>query len=100
MRKIASEIDSHYPEMKSAFNQLLFHEKSSVRGWVAHHLFEVMNYDDEYRKNALKEIAYIAAHDNTTHGLGNKMWPNGLNNTQTIRIYCNFTLFTCNSLQM
>ena len=74
LRAIASEIDRRHPDMKPDFYQLLFHEKATVRGWVAHHILEVMNYDDRYRADALKEIAYISTHDKSINGLGNKMW--------------------------
>ena len=74
LRVIASEIDSRHPEMKPDFYQLLFHEKATVRRWVAHHILEVMNYDDRCRANALKEIVYISTHDKSINGLGNKMW--------------------------
>lgn len=74
LRAIASEIDRRYPEMKPDFYQLLFHEKETVRRWAAHHILEVMNYDDRCRAKALKEIAYISTHDKSINGLGNKMW--------------------------
>ncbi len=74
LRTIASEIDRRHPDMKPDFYQLLFHEKATVRGWVVHHILEVMNYDDRCRADALKEIAYISTHDKSVHGLGNKMW--------------------------
>lgn len=74
LRAIASEINSRHPEMKSNFYQLLFHERATVRRWAAHHILEVMNYDDACRAKALKEIAYISTHDKSINGLGNKMW--------------------------
>ena len=74
LRAIASEIDKRHPDMKPDFYQLLFHEKATVRGWVAHHILEVMNYDDGCRADALKEIAYISAHDKSIHGFGNEIW--------------------------
>ena len=74
LRAIASDIDSRYPEMKPEFFQLLFHEKAAVRCWVAHHILEVMNYDDRCRAEALKKIVYISTHDKSINGLGNKMW--------------------------
>ena len=74
LRAIASEIDRRHPDMKPDFYQLLFHEKATVRGWVAHHILEVMNYDDGCRADALKEIAYISTHDKSIHGFGNEMW--------------------------
>ncbi len=74
LRAIASGLDNGNPEMKSNFYQLLFHENASVRNWVAHHILEVMNYNDECRAKALKQIAYTATHDKSINGLGNKMW--------------------------
>ena len=74
LRAIAFEIDSEHPEMKPNFYQLLFHEKATVRCWVAHHILEVMNYDNVCRANALKEIVYVCKHDKSINGLGNKMW--------------------------
>ena len=74
MRKIASEIETKYPDMKNDFYQLLFHEEAIVRNWVAHHILEVMNYDEACRKNALKEITDIAMNDKGFNGFGNKMW--------------------------
>ena len=74
IRAIAKEIEVSYPELKSAFAQLLYHERQSVRSWVAHHILEVMNYDTPIRADALREIERIAAEDDTVNGLGNKMW--------------------------
>ena len=51
-----------------------FHEEATVRSWAAHHILEVMNYDDRCRKDALKEISYISTHNKSINGLGNKMW--------------------------
>ena len=74
IRKIASDIETKHPELKTVFYEILFHEKASVRCWAAHHILEVMNYDNECRKNALKEILYVSEHDSSIHRLGNKMW--------------------------
>lgn len=74
LRAIASEIDSKHPEMKSNFYQLLFYEKECVREWVAHHILEVMNYDNECRTMALKQIGYTATHDEGISGFGNRLW--------------------------
>ena len=59
-RKIASDIDTKYPELKSAFYELLSSDESEVRAWVAHHILEVMNYENECRKAAFEEIVRIA----------------------------------------
>lgn len=74
LRTIAFEIDCEHPEIKPNFYQLLFHEKATVRCWAAHHILEVMNYDDVCRTSALKEIIYVSKHDKSINGLGNKMW--------------------------
>lgn len=74
IRKIAIEIEQEHPDTKYAFYQLIFHENPSVRIWVAHHVLEVMNYDNECKSGALKEIAYVAAHGSGVNSLGNKMW--------------------------
>lgn len=75
LRKIPQIIEQKQPESKADFCQLLFHEKRSVRGWVAHHILEVMNYETETRKLALREIHDIAEHDeDRIQRLGNSMW--------------------------
>ena len=51
LRKIAKNIESKTPKCKNAFAELLRHDNSNVRMWCAHHILEVMNYDDEIRKN-------------------------------------------------
>ena len=63
VKKIASEIEGKYPELKPEFYQLLFNETASVRLWAAHHILEVMNYDDKYRRAARNEIVHISAKD-------------------------------------
>lgn len=74
MRKIASQIESSYPTLKNEFCELLSHNNESIRIWVAHHVLEVMNCDQCYRKVALQEIVHRANTDPTVEGLGNKMW--------------------------
>lgn len=75
LRKIPQIIEQEQPELKVNFCKLLFHEKRSVRGWVAHHILEVMNYETETRKLALKEIHDIAEHhEDSIKRLGNSMW--------------------------
>jgi hypothetical protein len=74
VRKIAFEIEKKYPELKPDFYQLLFHKNASVRGWVAHHVLEVMSYDDSCRSDALNEIVNISNNDDSIHSLGNRMW--------------------------
>lgn len=74
MRKIATEIEANHPTLKNDFCELLFHENSGVRLWVAHHVLEVMNCDKFYRKAALQEIRYKARMDKTANGFGEKIW--------------------------
>ena len=75
LRKIPQIIEQEQTELKEDFKQLLFHEKQSIRGWVAHHILEVMEYDAETRKLALKEIHNIAEyHEDRIKRLGNSMW--------------------------
>ena len=74
MRKIATEIERNYPELKNEFCKLLSHERAGVRIWVAHHVLEVMNCDKLYRIAALKEIRHSARMDKTANGFGEKIW--------------------------
>ena len=74
MRKIATEIELNYPELKNEFYKLLSDERSGVRIWVAHHVLEVMNCDKLYRKAALKEIRHSARMGKTANGFGEKIW--------------------------
>jgi len=74
IRTIATEINRYHSEFKEEFYQLLFHENERVRIWASHHILEVMEYENVYRKNALKEIRRVAKNDKTVEGLGNKMW--------------------------
>ena len=73
-RKIASDIDTKYPELKSAFYELLSSDESEVRAWVAHHILEVMNYENKCRKAAFEEIVRIAKGGSRVEALGNAMW--------------------------
>ena len=76
LRKIAQNIESKTPKCKNAFAELLRHDNSNVRMWCAHHILEVMNYDDETRKNALliiKDASFVS--------YGEKLWlKNWINN--------------------
>ena len=74
VRSIAGEIDHMNSTIKMEFYELLSHENESVRLWAAHHILEVMNYDNTCRGKALKIIACVADKNDGTHGLGNKMW--------------------------
>ena len=74
MRKIAIEIEQNFPDLKDDFYNLLCHENRKISLWVAHHILEVMNYDQISRKTALQEIRYHAMTDKSVNGLGNEMW--------------------------
>lgn len=74
IRFIAQEIEYEKPELKDKFKELLFIDSITIRIWVAHHILEVMNYDDETRALALKEIALAKKHSEPSYALGNKIW--------------------------
>ena len=74
MSAIATEIDQKFPELKNDFYELLKSENEEIRLWVAHHILEHMNYDQSFRKNALKEIRHRARTDKTAYGFGEKVW--------------------------
>ena len=74
MSAIATEIDQKFPELKNDFYELLKNENEEIRLWVAHHILEHMNYDQSFRKNALKEIRRRARTDKTAYGFGEKVW--------------------------
>lgn len=74
IRFIAQEIEYEKPELKDKFKELLFIDSITIRIWVAHHILEVMNYDDETRALALKEIALAKRHSEPSYALGNKIW--------------------------
>lgn len=73
-RQIATEIESTYPEYKENFSKLLLHDNWKIRCHVAHHMLEVMNYSEEYRKMALEEIKDVINRNIPVESLGNKMW--------------------------
>ena len=74
MSAIATEIDQKFPELKNDFYELLKNQNEEIRLWVAHHILEHMNYDQSFRKNALKEIRHRARTDKTAYGFGEKVW--------------------------
>ena len=74
IRAIACKIDSMDSTTKMEFYELLSHENESVRLWVAHHILEVMNYDNMCRGKALKIISCVADKNDGINGLRNKMW--------------------------
>ena len=73
-RFIAQEIEYEYPELKEKFKELLFVDSITIRIWVAHHILEVMNYDEDTRALALKEIALSKRNSEPSYALGNKIW--------------------------
>lgn len=73
-RQIATDIENTYPEYKEKFSELLLHENWKIRCQVAHHMLEVMNYPEEYRKTALDEIKSVISKNIPVESLGNKMW--------------------------
>ena len=73
-RQIAADIEKKYPEYKEKFAELLSHDDWKIRCPVAHHMLEVMNYSDEYRKMALEEIKAVINKNIPVDSLGNKMW--------------------------
>ncbi|MBE6815078.1 MAG: hypothetical protein IJC90_00755 [Clostridia bacterium] len=74
IRFVAQEIEYEHPELKEQFKQLLFIDSITIRIWVAHHILEVMNYDNETRAAALKEIALAKRLSEPSYALGNKIW--------------------------
>ena len=74
MSAIATEIEQNFPEFKNDFYGLLSNDNKEIRLWVAHHILEHMNYDQYFRKNALKEIRRMARTDKTVYGFGERIW--------------------------
>ena len=74
IRKIATIIETEHPELKEAFYQLLFYDNQTVQIWGAHHILEVMNYSDEYRRHALRRIAVESKQEDCSGGFGEKIW--------------------------
>ena len=73
-RQIATDIENIYPEYKEEFAKLLLDDNWKIRCQVAHHMLEVMNYTEEYRKLALDEIKGVISKNIPVESLGNKMW--------------------------
>lgn len=71
LREIAKNIELKTPEYKRTFAELLRHDNLNVRIWCAYHILEVMNYDDEDRKNALLIIK-----EDSISSYGEKIWLN------------------------
>lgn len=72
-RKIASQIQSDFPELKEDFYNLLDSDAPELSLLVAHHMIEVMKYDDNHRAKALR-IIYDKSKEDSVSGLGNKLW--------------------------
>lgn len=73
-RQIAMDIENIHPEYKEKFAKLLLHDDWKIRCQVAHHILEVMNYTEEYRKMSLDEIKEVINKNIPVESLGNKMW--------------------------
>lgn len=73
-RQIATDIENKYPELKLKFCELLQNSNWKTRSQVAHHMLEVMDYSQEYRKLALDEIRDVVKRDILVYSLGNSMW--------------------------
>ena len=74
-RKIASQIQSDFPNLKEEFCKLLNSDIPELSILVAHHMIEVMKYDDEHKAKALK-IIYNKSKEDSVDGFGNKLWLN------------------------
>lgn len=72
-RKIASQIQSDFPELKEEFCNLLYSDIPGLPILVAHHMIEVMKYDDEHKAEALRTI-YNKTKEDSADGFGNKLW--------------------------
>ena len=71
LRHIAKTIESERPDKKVDFANLLLHANSTVRGWCAHHILEVMTFQSEHKISALQEMAARSSAD-----YGEKLWLN------------------------
>ncbi len=74
-RKIAKLIDKESHDIKAEYLCLLDSPDEDVRGWVAHHVIELMTFDKTARMKALKVIKSEAEnHSDNLIRLGNTMW--------------------------
>ncbi len=73
IRKIATDIDMKYPELKEKFFLLINHNKNEIKLYAAHHILEVMNYD-RYKQEKALEVIKQKAKEDSVDGLGNRMW--------------------------
>ena len=74
MRKIASQINNSYPELKDKFNKLLDAKEIGLDRYVAHHILELMNYEMNVQNRAISIIEDVARSDELVNSLGNLMW--------------------------
>lgn len=72
-RKIASTIQQQQPELKEDFFALLESDIPLLPILVAHHMIEVMEYEDVQKSKALN-IIYTRSKEDSVEGLGNRMW--------------------------
>lgn len=72
-RKIASQIQSDFPELKEDFYNLLDSDIPELSILVAHHMIEVMKYDNDHKAKALRTI-YNKTKEDSVDGFGNKLW--------------------------
>ena len=74
-RKIVKLIDKGSNHIKLEYVSLLDSNDKDVRGWVAHHILELMNCDKSIRLKALYIIKDEANnHSDNVHRLGSSMW--------------------------
>ena len=74
MVALAAEIEHNAPELKKEFYDLLMNENADIRLWVAHHILELMTYERECRRVAIKEIRRRIRADKSALGYGEKVW--------------------------
>lgn len=72
-REIASQIQSDFPELKEEFYNLLDSDIPELSILVAHHMIEVMKYDNDHKAKALRTI-YNKTKEDSVDGFGNKLW--------------------------
>ena len=72
-REIARKIQEQHDELKSDFCCLLDSNIPDLPLLVAHHMIEVMEYDEEQKAKALN-IIYEKTKEDSVDGFGNKLW--------------------------
>ena len=74
-RRIVKLIDKGSNQIKLEYVSLLDSNDGDVRGWVAHHILELMKCDKSIRLKALEIIKDEANnHSDNVCRLGNSMW--------------------------